>query len=36
MKFSEFYLLTILVKFDNYFLPIGLPWEVVFGVIIDN
>ena len=36
MKFSEFYLLTILVKFDNNFLPIGLPWEIVFGVTIDN
>ena len=25
---------TILVKFDIYFL--GLPWEIVFGVITDN
>ena len=35
MKFSEFYLVfTILVKFDIYF--IGLPREIVFGVITDN
>ena len=25
---------TILVKFDIYFL--GLPWEIVFGIITDN
>ena len=25
---------TILVKFDIYF--VGVPWEVVFGVIADN
>ena len=35
MKFSEFTcVFTILVKFDIYFL--GLPWEIVFGVITDN
>ena len=37
MKFSEFYLCfhnIIIVKFDIYFL--GLPWEIVFGVITDN
>ena len=35
MKFSDFTcVFTILVKFDSYFL--GLPWEIVFGVITDN
>ena len=35
MKLSEFTcVFTILVKFDIYFL--GLPWEIVFGVITDN
>ena len=35
MKFSEFTcVFTILVKFDIYF--IGLPREIVFGVITDN
>ena len=35
MKFSEFTcVFTILGKFDIYFL--GLPWEIVFGVITDN
>ena len=27
-------IVTILVKFDIYFL--GLPWEIIFGVITDN
>ena len=34
-NFQNFtFIFTILVKFDIYFL--GLPWEIVFGVITDN
>ena len=34
-NFQNFtFVFKILVKFDIYFL--GLPWEIVFGVITDN
>ena len=35
LQFAKFYLcFEIFVKFDVYFL--GLPWEIVLGVITDN